>query len=283
MQIDKKSVSELVKPVDTLIREVAKGVSAVSEGPLRRWNEKRDLIHAMKMCSIIEGGRTKSRQPCSVFLNNVDSGWFLNFLDKCKTVSDADVQDLWSRILARESDIPGSFSQLTVNSLENFGKRDAEWFISLCGFICDVNSEHVPLIDPINHAIYTQNGINSEALKHLCTLNVIESIAFLGGSRGTTRPQEPRLNPGESISISYFDKKLEYINAGNNDDQLSLGSIALTSIGKELLSICENKPVEGFFEYLKHRKWSGMFGSKCSVENNKIVRINIPISKTLKS
>ena len=274
MQIDKKSVSELMKPVDTLVREVAKGVSAVSEGPLRRWNEKRDLIHTVNMCSIIEGARTKSCQSGSISLN-VDSGWFLNFLDKCKTVSDADIQDLWARILARESDMPGSLSQLTVNSLENFGKRDAEWFISLCGFICDINSEQVPLIDRPSHEIYTQNGINSEVLEHLCTLNVIESTTFWGGGRGTTRPQEPCLKPGESISIFYFHKKLEYMNAGNNDDQLSLGSIALTSIGKELLSICENKPVEGFFEYLKHRKWSGMFGSKCSVENDKIVRINI--------
>lgn len=266
------------KVADTAIRELSKGVSALSEGTLRRWNEKRDLIHAMNMCSIIEGARTKGCQSGSISLN-VDSGWFLNFLDKCQTVSDADVQDLWSRILARESDAPGSFSQLTVNSLENFGKRDAEWFISLCGFICDINSEPVPLIDRPSHEIYTQNGINAEVLEHLCTLNVIESATFWGGGRGTTRPQEPHLSPGESIFIFYFHKKLEYMNAGNDNDNVSLGSIALTSIGKELLSICENKPVEGFFEYLKHRNWSSMFGSKCSVEDEKIIRINVPLSR----
>ena len=257
MDIDLKSEN-----INTLIQEVSKGVSALSGGTLRRWNEKRDLIHAMNMCKIIEKGRAKSRQTGSTSFK-VDSGWFLNFLDKCKTVSEAEVQELWASILARESEAPGSFSQLTVNSLENFGKRDAECFMSLCGFICDINSEPIPLIGDVTYDIYAKNGINPKALEHLCALNVIESASFWGGSRGTTRPHEPRLAHGESITISYFDKKLEYMNAGQSRDELNVGTIALTSIGKELLSICDNKPVDGFFEYLRYNwTWSRMVGSQ---------------------
>ena len=266
MEIDLKS-----KNIDTLIQEVSKGVSALSAGTLRRWNEKRDLIHAMNMCKIIKGGRAKSRQTGSTSFK-VDSGWFLNFLDKCKTASDSEVQNLWSSILARESNTQGSFSQLTVNSLENFGRQDAERFISLCRFVCDVNSEPIPFIQNANHEIYTQNRIDSEALNHLCSLNVIETVSALG-DRGVTRPSEPRINAGESVAIIYFNEKLEYVNDGEDSDKLNIGSIVFTSIGKEILSICENKKVDGFFEYLKHNwMWSKMMGSKIRVEDGKIIR-----------
>ena len=267
-----KLVSELSKPVDTIIREISKGVSALSEGTLRRWNEKRDLIHAMNMCNIINKAHAKIGTSNTTSLG-VDSGVLLNFLDKCKTVSDADMQDLWASILVKESDTPGSFSQLAINTLENFGKQDAEWFISLCGFVCNINSEPIPLIGNVNHEIYTKNGINLEVLEHLCTLNVIEHSGFFGGNRGTTKPHIPDLKSGESISLFYFGKRLDYVNAGNDKDSLNVGSITLTSIGKEFLSICENKQIDGFFEYLKHNwRWSQMFGAQWNVEGNKITR-----------
>ena len=265
------NVGELAKPIDTLIREVSEGASALSEGPLRRWNEKRDLLHYINMCKIIEKTHAKKKQPNASSLG-VEGGFLLNFLDKCKTVTDADMQDLWASILAKESDIPGSFSQLTINSLENFRKQDAEWFISLCGYVCEINTEKIPLIRDVNHEVYTKNGIDSDVLEHLCALNVIESDTFFGGSRGTTKPSMPRLNSGESISIFYFGKKLDYVNAGDKDS-LNVGNITFTSIGKELLSICNNKQVEGFFEYLKYNwKWSRMMGSRQRVEGDKIIR-----------
>ena len=257
--------------IDTLIQEMSKGISALSEGPLRRWNETRDLIHAMNLCQIIDKAHAKRGQSSTSF--RVESGWLLNFLDKCKTVSDDEVQELWASILAEESDTPGSFSQLTVNSLENFGKRDAESFISLCRFVCDVNSEPIPFIQNANHEIYRQNGIDSETLDHLSSLNVIETISALGGSRGVTRQSAPRINAGESITIIYFDEKLEYVNAGKDQDTLGIGSIAFTSFGKELLEICEKKKVDGFYEYLKNNwRWSRMMGSKIRVEDDKIIR-----------
>lgn len=270
---DGSKLSELAKPIDTLIREISQGVSDLSEGPLRRWNEKRDLIHAMNMCNIIDKARVKKGQANSTSLG-VDSGWLLNFLDKCKTVSDANMQDLWASVLAKESETPGGVSQLAINSLENFAKQDAEWFTALCGFVCEVNSEQIPLIENPNHEIYTKNGINSNVLEHLCTLNVIEHSGFFLGNRGTTKPRIPNLNSGESISLFYFGKRLDYVNAGQDRDSLNVGNITFTSIGKEFLSICDNKEVDGFFEYLKNNwRWTIRIGSRWSVEGNKIVRI----------
>lgn len=185
------NVGELAKPIDTLIREVSEGVSVLSEGPLRRWNQKRDLLHYINMCKIIEKTHAKKEQPNASSLS-VEGGFLLNFLDKCKTVTDDDMQDLWASILARESDNPGSFSQLAINSLENFSKRDAESFISLCGFVCEVNTEHIPLIGDVNNEIYAENGINTEILEHLCALNVIEIPTLWSGMRVPTKTYIPQ-------------------------------------------------------------------------------------------
>ena len=277
MNIDLK-IGELAKPIDTLIQEVSKGVSSLSEGTLRRWNEKRDLLHYInmckiieKMCKIIEKTHAKKKQPNTSSLG-VEGGFLLNFLDKCKTVTDDDMQELWASILARESDSPGNFSQLIINSLENFRKQDAESFISLCGYVCEINNEKIPLIENVNHEVYIKNGINSHVLEHLCALNVIESDTFFLGSRGTTKPSSPGLNTGESISIFYFGEKLDYVNSGVRDS-LNLGKITFTSIGKELLSISNNQQVDGFIDYLKHNwRWSLMGGSSHTVKGNRIIR-----------
>src|SRR5262249_38527571 len=48
---------------------------------------------------------------------NVEDDWITNFFDKCRIISDEDMQRLWSRVLAREANAPGTFSKRTVNLL----------------------------------------------------------------------------------------------------------------------------------------------------------------------
>ena len=48
---------------------------------------------------------------------DVEDDWLTNFFDKCRTVSDEDMQTLWSKLLAGEANHPGSFSKRTVNFL----------------------------------------------------------------------------------------------------------------------------------------------------------------------
>ena len=270
MKIDLK-IGELAKPIDTLIQEVSKGVSSLSEGTLRRWNEKRDLLHYNNMCKIIEKTHAKKKQPNTSSLG-VEGGFLLNFLDKCKTVTDDDMQELWASILARESDSPGSFSQLTINSLEDFGRRDAESFISLCGFVCKVNSEQIPFIGNVGDDIYTENGIDSNILEHLCALNVIEIPSLWCGMKVPTKTFIPRIKPGDSIPIFYFKDRLDYVNNGKKDASPNVGIITFTSIGREILSICDTQQVDGFFQYLKREwKWSQTIGERWRVEGDKII------------
>ncbi len=65
---------------------------------------------------------------------NVKDDWITNFFDKCRSISDDDMQQLWSRVLAGEANSPGAFSKRTVNLLGDLEKNDAELFMRLCGF-----------------------------------------------------------------------------------------------------------------------------------------------------
>ena len=45
----------------------------------------------------------------------VENDWITNFFDKCRLVSDEEMQVLWGKILAGQANKPGSFSTRTVN------------------------------------------------------------------------------------------------------------------------------------------------------------------------
>ena len=125
--------------IDTLIQEVSRGISALSEGPLRRWNEKRDLIHALNMCKIVDKARAKMDQERSTPLG-IEGGWLLNFLDKSKTVSDDEMQDLWASILAGEANCEGSYSPKTLTIVADVDQRVANLFDTFCS-LCIINLE----------------------------------------------------------------------------------------------------------------------------------------------
>ena len=64
----------------------------------------------------------------------MEDDWIANFFDKCRIVSDGQMQSLWSRILAGEANTPGALSKRTVNFVSDFDKSDADLFTRLCGF-----------------------------------------------------------------------------------------------------------------------------------------------------
>jgi hypothetical protein len=71
---------------------------------------------------------------------NVENDWITNFFDKSRIISDEEMQKLWSKVLAGESNRPGAFSKRTVNLLADLDKRDAELFTHLCGFVWVIGS-----------------------------------------------------------------------------------------------------------------------------------------------
>ena len=101
------------------IREVAQiRVTALHRRAIHRFLEEEG-----KRQSNIE----KITQKALTFLEehsspqNIEDDWITNFFDKCRIVSNEDMQQLWSRVLAGEANAPGAFSKRTVNLFADFG------------------------------------------------------------------------------------------------------------------------------------------------------------------
>lgn len=172
--------------------------------------------------------------------NEVDKDWIINFFDKCRLVSDEEMQNIWARILAGEANNPGKFSKRTINFMSSLAKEDALLFTKLCSFNW-MFGENQPLIYDTGADIYTKNEINFSTLKHLDAIGLI-SFEIIAGYLLKDLPQ--KIN-AYYINTPYI---LEFSNEKNN--QLEIGHALLTNIGEELASICKPEIVAGFDEYV---------------------------------
>ena len=175
----------------------------------------------------------------------IEDDWIANFFDKCRIVSDSEMQSLWARVLAGEANAPSTYSKRTVNLLSDLDKTDAVLFTKLCGFGWQIDN-FVPLVFDEQAAIYTRHGIDFEALSHLESIGLVQSAApsnFI------------RFDLPKRFAVHYYGKPLFLEMPHDSSNELRVGKTHLTKNGQELAPICGSKPVEGFYEYVKSQ-WS---------------------------
>ena len=174
----------------------------------------------------------------------MDNDWIMNFFDKCRMVSDDDMQQIWAGILAGEANNPGVFSRRTVNLVADLDKRDAELFRNLCGFAWVIGSIAPLLVFDAHAEIYNRRGITFEALAQLESLGLIRFDHVSGFKLMGFR---------KKAKISYYGAPLELEFPNDGDNELPTGTAILTQAGQELAPICGSAPVEGFFDYVYDR------------------------------
>ena len=176
--------------------------------------------------------------------DSMENDWLVNFFDKSRIVSDNEMQELWSRVLAGEANTPGTYSKRTVNFLSDLDKVDAELFTKLCGFgwmIGDV----VPLVFDVQAEIYNKHGINFGTLSHLESIGLVQ-FNDLSGFKILDLPK--------IFSVFYYGKSFTLEMPGDAGNELGTGKTLLTKIGQELAPVCGSKPVEEFWDYVMD-KW----------------------------
>jgi len=171
--------------------------------------------------------------------DEVENDWITNFFDKCRLISDDEMQRLWSRVLAGEANSPGTYSKRTVNFLSDLDKSDAELFTRLCGFGWAVR-EVVPLIYDEQTEIYNKQGINFVTLIHLESIGLIQFQQL--GFKFLKLPKR--------LGVMYYGVPVVLELPKDSDNSLDVGKVLLTKIGKELAPISGSKPVEGFFDFV---------------------------------
>ena len=176
----------------------------------------------------------------------MENDWIANFFEKCRTVSDDDMQELWARILAGEANNPSSFSRKTVNLVADLDKRDAELFRNLCGFVWQIGSLN-PLVFDVQHEMYNRNGINFGNVIQLEALGLVQD----GGALGFRR-----INLPKTVLVYYYGNPVVLTMPKESENELDVGKVMLTQAGHELAPICGARQVAGFFEYIYDR-WAG--------------------------
>ena len=178
---------------------------------------------------------------------DVEGDWITNFFDKCRSVSDHEMQLLWSRILSGEANAPGSFSRKTVNLVADLDKASAKLFHTLCSFGWQVDDTFTPLILDFDELIYNQQGVEFSLLGELDAIGLIR----IGGSEGYMLYELPK-----RITASYQDRFVQLTLPKHTGNNLSVGHVILTPSGSQLSRIVKPDPVEGLFEFT-YDKWAG--------------------------
>lgn len=174
----------------------------------------------------------------------MEDDWITNFFDKCRIVSDEEMQLLWAKVLAGEANSPGAYSKRTVNFLGSLDKSEAELFTTLCSFMWFYEDEGVPFIYDTRASIYNDQGINFGSLTHLDDIGLID-FDPLAGYKEDELPQ--------SVVTSYYETTLTLEFKKPENNELNIGMVILTEIGKQLVNICGSKPVDGFYDYVTKR------------------------------
>lgn len=172
---------------------------------------------------------------------NIKNDWLLNFFDKCKTISDAEMQDIWARILVGEANAPGSYCRRTIETVSMLAKEDAQLFQNLCKFSWLIGKA-TPVIFNVEEMIYNSEGVNFNTLTHLDDIGLI-SFNSLSGYNRVKLPKR--------VKVDYFGKTCLLEFPKDADNQLPIGKILLSKVGQELATICLGESKDGFLEHVK--------------------------------
>jgi hypothetical protein len=170
----------------------------------------------------------------------IERDWMVDFFDKSRIVSDDEMQNLWSSILAGEANRPGTYSKRTLHLMASLDKKDALLFTKLCSFVWHIG-DPVPMIFDSQNDIYTNNGINFTSLKHLDAIGLISFESLSEYQRKGFAKTTHAIYGGKIVTLEFPKDK---------DNNLSLGHALFTDVGVQLAQFCQGKTVSGFEEYV---------------------------------
>ena len=173
----------------------------------------------------------------------VQNDWLSFFYDKCRIVSDKDMQVLWSSVLAGEANKPGTFSKKTIELIATLEKEEAHLFTKLCGYSIYYDQEFIPLILKVTDDFYCNNNIAFTQLSHLDSIGLIKYDAVQGFAALTTN---------NILKAKYFNDDLLFEFQQEPDDGLDVGCVILTKSGQELASICGATKNKEFLNYISN-------------------------------
>ncbi len=170
---------------------------------------------------------------------NIEEDWLANFFEKCRIISNEEMQNLWSRILAGEANEPGSYSKRTIDFISVLDKTEAELFSKLCSFGWLIGNI-TPIIFDVKDEIYSKNGLTYSDLKNLDSLGLISFESLIGFKK---------MGFPKKAIIFYYGTPIELEFKKEKDNELEIGKVLLTKLGQELAPISNSIRNDDFVDY----------------------------------
>lgn len=182
----------------------------------------------------------------SGMIAKIDPDWWARFIDYAKDVSDDEMRLIWSRILSGELNKPNSISVMTLETLRNMSKRDAEIFHKLANFAVVDTDGGDPFI-PNNGIHYNAKQKSDEEYgiryDELLWMQELRLINLNMGMQMTFNKEE-----NEPLVESILRCGNLEINI-SSESEIQIPCYSYTRVGAQLLSLIEDiTPNEAFFE-----------------------------------
>lgn len=237
-RIAKAKADAATRAVDSEIKQ-----GDICRRALRRWVAEE--VQNQENLEAVFVGATPDLSP-DADPDAMSTTWIRHFFEFSKMVSDEYVRRVWSRILATEANRPGRYSIQTIRTIADFDTRDAEDFVRLCRFCCEINDTSTAMVRFVVDDIYKRHGIDEALLLRLEELGVIRvDHGIFQGGFGAEFEKGARVN--------YYGKTGRLCAREDGKLHLLTGHVEYTRSGREIAQICKTAPVNGFWEYLVER------------------------------
>lgn len=153
-----------------------------------------------------------AHHPIEPVDEDVDDDWLTGFFQHAKSVSGAEMQVLWSRVLALEVGIPGTFSPRSLDVLRKMTRREATVFQAACRLASSYSPKS------------NRTRILCGAIRHSCWYGVSETPDVELGEFGL--PFLDRVNLAQ-IGLMYKDELITSPFEDNKDIPIYFASTKL--------------------------------------------------------
>lgn len=274
------SIGDISKPANTLIEKIAEAIGVLYE-PSRIVRKAKAEAKAQEIATLSDLTiKDIQRRALQRFLHeetnkqeNIESiieatvpnisnnaksdlleqDWIVKFFENAKLISDKEMQLIWSRILAGETNNPGTISKRTLGILAELDKQDAVMFTNMCKFGFIINHYTIVIFDA-QKEIYNKYGINFNVLTHLDNAGLIQFNSI----SGYVRKRLPK-----EFFISYYGDPIKIISPNESNDSFPFGSVLLSKAGEQLATICDSTPENEIKEYTVEQWKSNGYIIKC--------------------
>lgn len=197
--------------------------------------------------------------PLEVSPVEVDSDWLVNFFNLGQDVSSAEMQSIWSKLLAGEVARPGSFKARTLQTVKSMSVEEANLFTALCGFSFVVGDDWaLPMFSHEFFNFIRSNGLSTTEELHLKYIGLLSAdVVYYGTFRSDGKiPLQyhstqylAHPEPADDFTVETDGELVEEMDV--EMDGAYIKAFPFTETGMELVSIAGGKPNLKYIKVLR--------------------------------